>query len=173
MATQFKVKRRIESVRFVVSGSGEFPFDLLRKQCCFPIVEHDARLLESSGERRLVLEHRDNGQAPAMSVWRDARWPVVEILDDWAPGLKNYKLKRAVEAVRFVVQGGGDFPFDMLRYDCCFPVHEAEAKDLGNRGPKLVTLEHRGNGMAPTAGRWSSFLWKVVDIVATRDWVTP
>lgn len=83
------------------------------------------------------------------------------------------KDRRTVEVVRFVVEGTGDFPSDMLRYDCCFPVDESEARGIagwaraagGVLKPRRVTLEHRGSGRAPTAARWQSFGWRVVDII--------
>lgn len=65
---------------------------------------------------------------------------------------------------RFTVAGYGPFPFDMLRYDCCYPVHESEARGLDQSGPMHVELErhHADRSWHPTYGRWDSFLFKVV-----------
>jgi hypothetical protein len=78
---------------------------------------------------------------------------------------KKQKTEKVV-VLRFTVEGDGTFPFDMLRYDCCHPVHETEARYLLTEAPhrRRVTLEHRGNGIAPTERRWESFSWKVVRI---------
>lgn len=100
------------------------------------------------------------------------------------------KETKKVEVVRFVVEGIGGFPFDMLRYDCCFPVHESEARQLERRSVicgsaglpdgshdhktredaiacvrRRVLLEHRGNGQAPTSRRWASFGWTVIRVL--------
>lgn len=70
----------------------------------------------------------------------------------------------------FVVVGSGIFPFDMLRYDQCWPKSESPDSSaiavgmygesaLGLRRVTLVT----DNPHAPTMGRWESFTWKVED----------
>ena len=81
--------------------------------------------------------------------------------------------KRKVE--RFTVTGLGQFPFDMLRYDGCYPSSEQEARKLQEYCNNLYTTE-RSLGQrltvelrtchqsAPTLGRWSSFLWRVTHI---------
>jgi hypothetical protein len=76
------------------------------------------------------------------------------------------KIKRK----RFMVAGHGTFPFDMLRYDHCWP--ETEAKD----SHKLDTPSMDGDDWArervvalltdspnaPTVGRWKSMGWVVI-----------
>lgn len=67
----------------------------------------------------------------------------------------------------FVVEGRGEFPFDMLRYDHCWPKRESE--DVVNMAPyprgslyretRRVTLVGLRE---PTVGRWESFGWNVV-----------
>jgi len=66
----------------------------------------------------------------------------------------------------FTVEGRGAFPFDMLRYDCCWPktdddvhaLHYNEGRSaLGLRTVTLVT-EHDNK---PTLGRWNSYGWNV------------
>jgi hypothetical protein len=64
----------------------------------------------------------------------------------------------------FTVEGSGTFPFDMLRYDCCWPY--SEGYDSGQlepheRGKRRVVLATRWRN-APTVGRWNSFNWRVV-----------
>jgi hypothetical protein len=72
----------------------------------------------------------------------------------------------ATHAHEYLVEGVGDFPFDMLRYDNCWPATEADAyKLLARQGkdrarPRIVML--RGL-RPPTVGRWESFSWKVVE----------
>lgn len=69
----------------------------------------------------------------------------------------------------FAVDGAGRFPFDMLRYDACFPHTGDDAGKIDTdygRDRRSVTLVHYGDKFwTPTAGRWSSFTWSVVDHV--------
>lgn len=56
------------------------------------------------------------------------------------------------------------FPFDMLRYDSCWPksqndVARLSAIDGVQRSVELETDERN----APTIERWESFSWRVVD----------
>lgn len=76
---------------------------------------------------------------------------------------------RRTRHVNFTVEGGGTFPFDMLRYDACYPASERESPGLdwqGQPGLRQVTLVHRvlkdenlSNYPSP---RWPSFGWHVV-----------
>ncbi len=69
----------------------------------------------------------------------------------------------------FTVLGRGDFPFDMLRYDACFPMDTEDARGLrtpeNEGGHRMITLQryvpdkHR----IPALARWKSFGW-VVDV---------
>jgi len=76
--------------------------------------------------------------------------------------------------IRFTVEGSGDFPFDMLRYDHCWPEGEAESykisltyancnsrEDDTYPGLRRVTLQS-DSPHAPTEGRWRSFTWRVL-----------
>lgn len=77
--------------------------------------------------------------------------------------------------VRFTVEGSGDFPFDMLRYDHCWPEHESpdsynvsltyanctDRNDDTYPGKRRVTLLTESPN-APTEARWKSFSWSVV-----------
>ena len=70
--------------------------------------------------------------------------------------------------IAYVVEGAGEFPFDMLRYDSSFPTNEfPDSAHLGchEHHRRLVTLTHRnpqGVVSCPTPERWASFLWRVV-----------
>ena len=64
----------------------------------------------------------------------------------------------------FTVEGAGEFPFDMLRYDTCWPEHEYETVRLSSprrddrfarRSVGLIGLRE------PTTARWQSFGWHV------------
>lgn len=68
---------------------------------------------------------------------------------------------------QFEVMGNGDFPFDMLRYDACWPVDSQSAAELDygdgledHRRIRRVKL-YSINSSAPTIDRWKSFLWSV------------
>lgn len=68
----------------------------------------------------------------------------------------------------FTVEGQFDFPFDMLRYDQCWPASESDSAKLhpepANR-PRLerVKLKRHVSQKAdlPTVRRWESFGWQV------------
>ncbi len=67
---------------------------------------------------------------------------------------------------RLVVKGMGEFPYDMLRYDSCFPDSSDDAAKLNGRYDEVrtITLRRRSASIIPaTAGRWESFCWKVVE----------
>lgn len=69
----------------------------------------------------------------------------------------------------FTVAGTGAFPFDMLRYDECWPatsvaanavamdVRDVRARD-SRRAVPLLTNRRAG----PTIRRWESFGWRVI-----------
>lgn len=67
----------------------------------------------------------------------------------------------------FRVRGGGQFPFDMLRYDQCFPSAETESPLLGLRNGEYRQVElQRYTETAkdyPTVGRWLSFGWQIIE----------
>ena len=67
---------------------------------------------------------------------------------------------------KFTVEGIGVFPFDMLRYDCCYPLTSSDSLEMEpGRGKrrKVVLTREADRLWTPTVGRWSSFLWKVTD----------
>lgn len=70
--------------------------------------------------------------------------------------------------IEFTVEGSGYFPFDMLRYDACHPVHESESRQLGEYDRRRrVLLQHRtskdNTSWRPNDARWQSFGWRVVE----------
>jgi hypothetical protein len=63
--------------------------------------------------------------------------------------------------IKFTVQGRGDFPWDMLRYDRAYPVtdpspHRYESEESWRQ---VRTVELIGQSCTPA--RWSSFSWTV------------
>lgn len=72
---------------------------------------------------------------------------------------------------QFTVTGHGVFPFDMLRYDRCFPATERDSHTVEHttRGrlatgeARTVTLTMADPKRLPTEARWQSFGWTVVD----------
>jgi hypothetical protein len=61
----------------------------------------------------------------------------------------------------FDVRGSGEFPYDMLRYDQCWPATEMnDSGKLGTRSNETRKVVLRGL-RAPTDGRWQSFGWFV------------
>jgi len=63
----------------------------------------------------------------------------------------------------FVVEGSGQFPYDMLRYDQCWP-HDQTASSM-----LAVTAHRRRVALAsdwieaPSAKRWEASAWQVID----------
>lgn len=73
----------------------------------------------------------------------------------------------------FKVIGRGEFPFDMLRYDECFPADGESALKLGHsdNNRRMVTLRTcRSTNIHE--GRWVSFGWQVVFIDSERYGIT-
>jgi hypothetical protein len=65
---------------------------------------------------------------------------------------------------KFRVIGAGNFPFDMLRYDRCYPTQESQSRSFDSGELRIVELEHAGEFLrdwSPTHGRWESFGWAV------------
>ena len=64
---------------------------------------------------------------------------------------------------KYKVQGRGDFPWDMLRYDRVYPISDPAPSQ--HDGPEawaaVRTVAVEGQGCTPD--RWASFLWSVVD----------
>lgn len=70
---------------------------------------------------------------------------------------------------KFKVRGRGVFPYDMLRYDRCFPDSQIDAAkldgDIGEGGRRIVTLVQRHDSPRPhvTPERWASYGWNVMN----------
>ena len=86
--------------------------------------------------------------------------------------------KRYAKIVTFTVEGGGNFPVDMLRYDACYPATEKDSYlmyvDGFDLGIRKVTLKHRvlkeeNLDGYPTLMRWNSFTWSVIPTSINYD----
>ncbi len=75
----------------------------------------------------------------------------------------------------YTVSSKFDFPIDMLRYDCAYPISADDAASLAEsiRGEhkKIISI-NLGSHREPTSERWSSFLWTVTDIVKFKKDMT-
>jgi hypothetical protein len=81
---------------------------------------------------------------------------------------------------KFVVEGKGVFPVDMLRYDHAYPastdsagyiVHKKYSDDDDDSDKTLVEVKRKVELIAPdepTEARWTSFGWRVSDVKALR-----
>lgn len=70
---------------------------------------------------------------------------------------------------KFVVAGQGEFPYDMLRRDQCFPFDTESAMALRHdvsytRRVTLCSWSNRKNWF-PNHLRWESFGWSVIKII--------
>jgi hypothetical protein len=67
---------------------------------------------------------------------------------------------------RFTVEGSGEFPFDMLRYDSCWPHTEQDSGLLTAEGKRQVQLDREVSSRrsVPTTARWESFNWRVIEV---------
>lgn len=72
---------------------------------------------------------------------------------------------REREPYTFIVEGSGNFPFDMLRYDMCWPYRGEDSAKLEHfeRDHRRVTLQSCSR-TPPTKARWVSFNWSVVEV---------
>lgn len=65
----------------------------------------------------------------------------------------------------FSVKGQGTFPFDMLRYDGCYPSQQSDTIDMVSTldGTRYVTLKRyiTRKDQMPTLERWLSYGWTV------------
>lgn len=62
---------------------------------------------------------------------------------------------------RFEVEGAGGFPFDMLRYDECWPMTSNDSALLEHHERTRRRVVMNGN-IEPTPKRWDSFNWKII-----------
>lgn len=76
-------------------------------------------------------------------------------------------IEAAQTAIEFEVSGKHDFPFDMLRYDLCWPATESDANEIAANASPFTSLPRAQYSIKlkglkpPTPGRWASFGWKV------------
>ena len=76
----------------------------------------------------------------------------------------------------FEVMGRGHFPFDMLRYDHCFPRDTTSAQnmevqpDVRHREDRTIRLIAHSSSKTwePTIERWNSFGWGVFKVEEAR-----
>jgi len=80
-----------------------------------------------------------------------------------------------IRGYAFAVEGEGQFPTDMLRYDACYPRTTEDAVNLPlNSYVELRDRrQHRKVALfsslgPPTVARWVSFGWTVSDIEVIR-----
>jgi hypothetical protein len=80
----------------------------------------------------------------------------------------------------YTVTGSGEFPVDMLRYDCSYPQRESDSHaiamsglDAAGEGERTVQLRREFDTATdakrwyPTEGRWESFTWRVTGAPTT------
>lgn len=63
----------------------------------------------------------------------------------------------------FTVEGRGAFPYDMLRYDQCWPKYERETIALDRQTDLRTITLVTDAPTTPTHGRWESFGWRVTE----------
>lgn len=72
-------------------------------------------------------------------------------------------MSKPVQGYEFVVEGKFVFPFDMLRYDRCWPAAEGQIAMLAPHRPGITPRRVTLRGLnEPTDGRWNSFGWKII-----------
>lgn len=77
------------------------------------------------------------------------------------------------DLVVFTVEGCLEFPWDMLRYDSCWPYTQDDAAIINRRTDRDMNIQSRRIVLQgihrPTPDRWRSFNWKVVAIGIARE----
>jgi hypothetical protein len=72
--------------------------------------------------------------------------------------------ERPRQSFRYVVEGIGEFPLDMLRYDNCWPATTLDVAGMATESLFGATLRRQvviHSYRAPTLARWESFGWRV------------
>lgn len=70
--------------------------------------------------------------------------------------------ERPSKLYSYYVTGRGSFPFDMLRYDACWPASSDDASNMDSHYERGNTRSIRMfSNREPTIARWASFLWAV------------
>ena len=71
----------------------------------------------------------------------------------------NVSLKQTL----LIVEGSGQFPVDMLRYDSCAPWSEGDSYSIATRHDhRRVALRRFSTSSGATSARWRSFGWLVL-----------
>lgn len=77
--------------------------------------------------------------------------------------MKTKQASIKVYVTFLVVEGRGDFPFDMLRYDGSRPFREEDSHAMAHSERRRVILvRHSVNASQATVLRWQSFGWEVL-----------
>lgn len=71
-------------------------------------------------------------------------------------------MRRKPKSWKYIVVGAGEFPFDMLRYDCCWPANETDSYKLSSDHVEVREVHLQGI-RTPHYGRWASFGWNIKD----------
>lgn len=98
------------------------------------------------------------------------------------PSFIREKVAKDEYAVEFTVEGSGEFPVDMLRYDACYPATEAldvpaiaasYANESNLPRKRRVVLRVKPlmgeKHVNLTPDRWASFGWRFIGIGELRD----
>jgi hypothetical protein len=111
-----------------------------------------------------------------MQTERDAgraAMPEPEISQEAARAMLAARVKTAKELDdphMFVVEGRGEFPFDMLRHSMAHPASSADASRMADCGKRRVALVG-ATARHITPARWASFGWSIVAGFA-HNWPT-
>lgn len=69
----------MKAFKFTVEGSGSFPLDMLRYDCCWPATSGDVAQMTAvtyNTKRKVeLLSHRE----PTKERWKSFIWPVVDM----------------------------------------------------------------------------------------------
>lgn len=82
---------------------------------------------------------------------------------------KDKLIEAAQNAIEFTVEGKGEFPLDMLRYDRCWPATGSDANRIDTSlVPGVAPSRQVGlcGLIVPHIKRWQSFGWRVVESTA-------
>jgi hypothetical protein len=66
---------------------------------------------------------------------------------------------KAIKLYRFDTYGRGAFPFDMLRYDSCYPAGVISSGNLVVEDQDEMRTVSLYSTRKPTVARWNSFGW--------------
>jgi hypothetical protein len=116
-------------------------------------IEHAHYLGGSEGERV---------RGALAEAWRRQRESEEAIMSKQATaGMKLYE---------FTVEGAGEFPLDMLRYDQCYPYSAVDSALMHREHSerRRIVLQSCSRRM-PSRERWQSFTWTIVQVGPPRS----